>query len=266
MVIGSISRTALRNTNITTRSAQQFLRQQCRVRQSLSSAAPSRWLTSAAAAEPGYIERTRPQKREHTPEKEYSETQKKFAIWIGQKFGYFSPRGESQRASVSLYAICAEQAAVHREFFIRVCNLPDNFQTWFSITQLYIWMLMVRLRAEKNGKLLIQELVNRLFEDAEDRIRAHDIKQQRVINNYIKDLLAQFHGGVTAYDEGMCKDDPVLAAALWRNLFAPTSNNAVDLALVVRYVRKQLKELEEFDGNKLNNGFVTFCKPDTKLP
>lgn len=34
---------------------------------------------------------------------------------------------------------------------------------------------MVRLRAEKNGKLLIQELVNRLFEDAEDRIRAHDV-------------------------------------------------------------------------------------------
>ena len=37
-----------------------------------------------------------------------------------------------------------------------------------------------------------------------------------MISNYIKDLLAQFHGGVVAYDEGMCKDDPVLAAALWR--------------------------------------------------
>lgn len=37
-----------------------------------------------------------------------------------------------------------------------------------------------------------------------------------MINSYIKDLLAQFHGGVVAYDEGMCKDDPVLAAALWR--------------------------------------------------
>jgi cytochrome b pre-mRNA-processing protein 3 len=38
----------------------------------------------------------------------------------------------------------------------------------------------------------------------------------RIVNSYVKDLLAQFHGGVVAYDEGMCKDDPVLAAALWR--------------------------------------------------
>lgn len=37
-----------------------------------------------------------------------------------------------------------------------------------------------------------------------------------MIDSYIKDLVAQFHGGVVAYDEGMCKDDPVLAAALWR--------------------------------------------------
>jgi cytochrome b pre-mRNA-processing protein 3 len=42
------------------------------------------------------------------------------------------------------------------------------------------------------------------------------ITQQKVITSYVKDLLAQFHGGVVAYDEGMCKDDPVLAAALWR--------------------------------------------------
>lgn len=113
------------------------------------------------------------------------------------------------------------------------CNLPDNFQSWFSVTQLHVWMLMVRLRADSNGKMLIQELVNRLFEDAEARIREHDVRndqvkvmgmtydtfqitQQRMINNYIQDFLAQFHGGVVSYDEGMCKDDPVLAAALWR--------------------------------------------------
>lgn len=96
------------------------------------------------------------------------------------------------------------------------CNLPDNFQSWFSITQLHVWMLMVHLRAEGQGKLYIQELVNRFFEDAEIRIRDHGITQQKVITSYIKDLLAQFHGGVVAYDEGMCKDDPVLAAALWR--------------------------------------------------
>lgn len=56
------------------------------------------------------------------------------------------------------------------------CNLPDNFQTWFSITQLHVWMLMVRLRAEDHGKMYIQELVNRFFEDAEERIRLHGVR------------------------------------------------------------------------------------------
>jgi cytochrome b pre-mRNA-processing protein 3 len=99
-------------------------------------------------------------------------------------------------------------------------------------------MLMVRLRAEDHGKIYIQELVNRFFEDAEERIRLHGVRDRcktlltktianksnyvlqvtsgRIVNSYVKDLLAQFHGGVVAYDEGMCKDDPVLAAALWR--------------------------------------------------
>jgi cytochrome b pre-mRNA-processing protein 3 len=36
-------------------------------------------------------------------------------------------------------------------------------------------MLMVHLRAEGQGKLYIQELVNRFFEDAECRIRDHGV-------------------------------------------------------------------------------------------
>lgn len=34
---------------------------------------------------------------------------------------------------------------------------------------------MVRLRAEDHGKLYIQELVNRFFEDAEEKMRLHGV-------------------------------------------------------------------------------------------
>lgn len=34
---------------------------------------------------------------------------------------------------------------------------------------------MVRLRSEKNGRQHIQELVNRFFDDAEFRIRDHEV-------------------------------------------------------------------------------------------
>lgn len=51
------------------------------------------------------------------------------------------------------------------------CGLPDNFQTWFSVTHLHVWLLMVRIRAEKNGKVFQQQLVNHFFHDIEDRMR-----------------------------------------------------------------------------------------------
>ncbi|CDS03299.1 hypothetical protein LRAMOSA00701 [Lichtheimia ramosa] len=195
-------------------------------------------------------------------EKKYSDTTKKLVYGLARMLGWNSKPSVAIRTSHQLYNACAKQVEANKAFFIEACNLPDNFQSWFSVTQLHVWMLMVRLRADSNGKMLIQELVNRLFEDAEARIREHDITQQRMINNYIQDFLAQFHGGVVSYDEGMCKDDPVLAAALWRNLFAPTSNDAVNLALVVQYIRRELKALDELDGEKLNAGIVQFGKPD----
>ncbi|KAI7901228.1 ubiquinol-cytochrome C chaperone-domain-containing protein [Cokeromyces recurvatus] len=146
----------------------------------------------------------------------YSETTKKIVYGLAKLMGYYSVESTAIKASHNLYNVCSKQFDLNKDFYTKKCSLPDNFQSWFSVTQLHVWMLMVHLRAEGQGKLYIQELVNRFFEDAEDRIRQHGITQQRVINSYIKDLLAQFHGGVVAYDEGMCKDDPVLAAALWR--------------------------------------------------
>ena len=53
-----------------------------------------------------------------------------------------------------------------------------------------------------------------------------------------------------------------LTLYMYRNLFAPTSNNAVNLALVVQYIRRELKALDELDGEKLNAGIVQFGKPD----
>lgn len=47
-----------------------------------------------------------------------------------------------------------------------------------------------------------------------------------------------------------------------RNLFAISSNNATDLALVVQYIRRELQALEKYGGENLNAGIVKFDKPD----
>lgn len=115
---------------------------------------------------------------------------------LARLMGYYSTSSTAIRASHDLYNVCAKQVEENKKFYLEgsptaywhlwkltllidlssaECNLPDNFQTWFSITQLHVWMLMVRLRAETHGKIYIQELVNRFFEDAEERIRLHGV-------------------------------------------------------------------------------------------
>jgi cytochrome b pre-mRNA-processing protein 3 len=54
------------------------------------------------------------------------------------------------------------------------CHLPPTFQSWFTITNLHVWLLTVRLRAlpKPHGPEHIQGLIDHFFIDVEDRIRA----------------------------------------------------------------------------------------------
>src|ERR1700722_19874531 len=54
------------------------------------------------------------------------------------------------------------------------CHLPPTFQSWFTITNLHIWLLTVRLRAlpPPHGNYFVQSLIDHFFLDVEDRIRA----------------------------------------------------------------------------------------------
>ncbi|KAG0253106.1 Protein cbp3, mitochondrial [Mortierella polycephala] len=163
--------------------------------------------------------------------------------------GHYTVSQTAMRSTHNFYEICASQMQDKRSFWIDTCGLPDNFQTWFSVTHLHVWLLMVRIRAENHGKVFQQQLVNHFFHDIEDRMRYnHKISSGRIITTYMHDFLAQFHGGVLAYDEGMCKDDPIMAAALWRNLFT-SSGTPAQIAILVDYVRKELQVLDTMSSD-----------------
>ena len=53
------------------------------------------------------------------------------------------------------------------------CHLPPTFQSWFTVTNLHVWMLTTRLRAlpAPHGQAYIQGLIDHFFFDVEDRIR-----------------------------------------------------------------------------------------------
>lgn len=73
----------------------------------------------------------------------------RYKMGIGLRY----TNGRLKLSGENLYAVCAE----YPEFkdFIDQLNLPDTFQTWFSLTTLHSWMCLVRLRREgQEGRIM----------------------------------------------------------------------------------------------------------------
>jgi len=52
--------------------------------------------------------------------------------------------------------------------YLKECQLPETFQSWFSVTVLHMWLYCARLRSEGSlGKEMKQELFNHLWVDVE---------------------------------------------------------------------------------------------------
>ncbi|KAG5513558.1 hypothetical protein PMAC_000990 [Pneumocystis sp. 'macacae'] len=191
---------------------------------------------------------------------------KKIVLLVAPAMGWYSSRSISIRKTRELYMYCAEQGVLSsssNNWYSRHF-LPPSFQTWFHITMLHVWMLMVRIRAlpKKVTKMYQQELVNHFFEDCEYRMRNdYKIRSERIVSFYMKDLLMQFHGSVFAYDEGLYRNDYVLALALWRNLYAgKTSINISLLAASVLYVRNTLFELDKISDDNIQEAKMSFLR------
>jgi Ubiquinol-cytochrome C chaperone len=108
-------------------------------------------------------------------------------------------------------------------------------------------------------------LTDSFFEDIEMRIYyEYNIKSHRYIQNQMKEFYENYRGLTIAYDEGITKDDAVLAAAFWRNLFqnTPTSVDFEKLAKVVNYFWKNMKLLDMSGQEAFQKGEFGFLSPD----
>ncbi|CAH8623265.1 unnamed protein product [Dicrocoelium dendriticum] len=154
------------------------------------------------------------------------------------------PMGQLHAAGENMFAVCAEYPVF--EDFVQRLNLPDNFQSWFSLTTLHIWMCLVRLRQEGvEGQLLKRTFVNLFWLDLRSRMRTFKIL--RKIHSQVSVFRMQFFGAIFAYDEGfLAHSDALLSAALWRNLFLSSSSVTMEqLELALKYVRKNLAHLDD---------------------
>ncbi|KAI0253586.1 hypothetical protein BJV78DRAFT_1280900 [Lactifluus subvellereus] len=88
--------------------------------------------------------------------------------------GYGNSRQVAARRAFALYEqLCAGRAEEDREFWSQECHLPPTFQSWFTVTNLHVWMLTTRLRAlpAPHAQAHIQGIIDHFFLDVEDRIR-----------------------------------------------------------------------------------------------
>ncbi|KAI9152470.1 Serine carboxypeptidase 3 [Blastocladiella emersonii ATCC 22665] len=181
-------------------------------------------------------------------------------------FGLQSKAQTHQRETLYMYERCSAAANAHLDWLIRDVGLPDTFQTWFGVTQVHVWMAMVRLRGEgPAGKDAIQGLVSHLFRDMEDRLWAMGIRKNAIVDRSLKEFLSIFYGGIMSYDEALVHSDALLASALWRNLFQSQADPQ-HLAEFVAVVRKELAHLETVDAETVLAGRFHFLNEATAAP
>lgn len=89
--------------------------------------------------------------------------------------------------------------------------------------------------------------------------------QQR--KGHLKALYEQYRGMTAGFDEGLCKGDAVLAAAIWRNLFDGKPDVDVELlAIITSYVRRVLSGLDKVSDETVYAGRVEFGNPLDEKP
>ncbi|XP_059836972.1 ubiquinol-cytochrome-c reductase complex assembly factor 1 isoform X3 [Hypanus sabinus] len=126
-------------------------------------------------------------------------------------------------AGLRMYTCCVEKID-YEELFER-CSLSDTLSSWFLVTQLHVWMALVRMKQEgREGKYMCRYIVHSMWEDLQQR--------------------GKIMGGILS-------DDRVLAASLWRHFFNKQCEDPRQLELMVEYVRKQIQYLDSMNGEDL---------------
>ncbi|XP_069688529.1 ubiquinol-cytochrome-c reductase complex assembly factor 1 [Periplaneta americana] len=132
--------------------------------------------------------------------------------------------------------------------FFREFHMADTFYSWFLITELHVWMLMVRTMAEgEEGRFTRNSIVEAMWQDTRERSKKLDASNPSGLQRQLYELSQQFQAAMIGYDEGLLSDDKVLAGAVWRRFFQRDCNDPEHIECLVHYIRKQVKHLDGLD-------------------
>lgn len=135
-----------------------------------------------------------------------------------------------------LYAQGVDQ--LNHSDFVKKFQMPNTFNSWFLVTEIHVWMLMVRAMAEReHGQIIRNGIVAALWTDALERSKSLAPGSMRLIKKQIEELSEQFQYAIVSYDEGLTKDDKQLASALWKRFFQSNCDDYEHIELLIKYIR-----------------------------
>ncbi|XP_077294188.1 ubiquinol-cytochrome c reductase complex assembly factor 1 [Arctopsyche grandis] len=138
----------------------------------------------------------------------------------------------------------------YNEWF-RIFKMSDTLMSWFLITELHVWMLMVRCMAEgDDGRFVRNSLVESLWNDVSFRVQKLGVRSSSQKRKNLDILSEQFQAAIISYDEGLLGNDMVLAGAIWRRFFSMEHDNAADIETIVKYIRRQVMALDDIPKEK----------------
>jgi len=187
-------------------------------------------------------------------------------LWkkLGYKGGLKYPKGMLKRGGLRLY-LCTTQL-IDYEMFISELDLPDTFNSWFKITQLHLWLIMVRLsELGEEGRFLRNSMMQWVWKDVEKRIKK--LEEGGVSSSVKRESLTlmneQLRFAIFSLDEGLLGTDRDLAGAVWRIIFEQDCEDPAKVEKLVRYIRKQVAYIEDQDTQVISpNGLITFLPFD----
>ncbi|XP_015606318.1 ubiquinol-cytochrome-c reductase complex assembly factor 1 [Cephus cinctus] len=204
-------------------------------------------LTAPSIILPSYFQRTIHSSKSLWDSVGNIETVEKPSIYrrVFKKLGFFDISTYKLRLNgVLLYQSVAENIDYLK--FFKDFNMSDTFFSWFLITELHVWMLMVRTMSEgEEGHFLRNEIVSSMWADANTRIKKLGPIATAVLNKQLTEISQQFNAAIIGYDEGLLSDDKVLAGAVWRRFLQSESNDPEAVEKLVIYVRKQICALDK---------------------
>jgi cytochrome b pre-mRNA-processing protein 3 len=152
-------------------------------------------------------------------------------------------------------------AQARRPEFFELCGIPDTIDGRFELICLHAFLYLHRIKDEPPpAGELGQYFFDEMFADFDRSLREMGTGDLSV-GRQVKRMAQSFYGRIQAYESGLAGGEPVLRAALVRNLFGTAPAGEPRLEAMADYLRREDARLRGCDTAELLSGRIAFGLP-----